>query len=361
MVLLPIFILFLITHAIIICGVLGMHALDAGAIVQDVSHEVSKSVDNPNFGLWAMLGLLLHAYSMGAGTYTGIEAVSNSMPVMREPRVITAKKTMIYMAASLSLTAGGLMLAYLMLNIQDIFNPDLGKTMNLVLSEQFMKELGLGDSWAGGAFILTTIFSEGTLLLVAAQAGFIDGPRVLANMAHDSWMPHWFANLSDRLATHNGIMLMGISALAALVYTGGNVVTLVIMYSINVFLTFSLSMIGMCRHWWQVRHENPLWLRRLALFVGGAVLCISILGVTIVREVRRRGLENALRDHLLDWPVLRHPLALRRRHRPPAPPGRYAHASQFLRKTHYHPLRMSICPQPPSWWAATTGWGCIPR
>jgi hypothetical protein len=284
MVLLPIFILFLITHAIIILGVLGMHALDIGVIAQDVSREVSKSVNNPNFGLWAMLGLLLHAYSMGAGTYTGIEAVSNSMPVMREPRVITAKKTMIYMAASLSLTAGGLMLAYLMLNIQHIFNPALGKTMNLVLSEQFMKELGLGNSWAGGAFILATIFSEGTLLLVAAQAGFIDGPRVLANMAHDSWMPHWFANLSDRLATHNGIMLMGIAALAALVYTGGNVVTLVIMYSINVFLTFSLSMIGMCRHWWQVRHENPVWLRRFVLFFGGAVLCVSILGVTVFEK-----------------------------------------------------------------------------
>src|SRR6185437_9505584 len=100
MVLLPIFILFLITHAVIIVGVLGMHALDAGAITQHVASEVSKSGNNPNFGLWAMLGLLLHAYSMGAGTYTGIEAVSNSMPVMREPRVITAKKTMVYMAVS---------------------------------------------------------------------------------------------------------------------------------------------------------------------------------------------------------------------------------------------------------------------
>ena len=63
------------------------------------------------------------------------------------------------------------MLAYLMLNIQHIYNPELGKTMNLVLSEKFVDELGFGGSWAGGAFILATIFSEGTLLLVAAQAG----------------------------------------------------------------------------------------------------------------------------------------------------------------------------------------------
>ncbi len=64
-----------------------------------------------------MLFIFLHAYSMGAGTYTGIEAVSNSMPVMREPRVATGKRTMRYMAFSLALTAGGLMLAYLLLNI----------------------------------------------------------------------------------------------------------------------------------------------------------------------------------------------------------------------------------------------------
>ncbi len=53
------------------------------------------------------------------------------------------------------------------------------------------------------------------------------------------------------------------------------------MYSINVFLTFSLSMIGMCRHWWELRKENPIWRRRLALFLVGAAMCIFILCVTV--------------------------------------------------------------------------------
>ena len=61
--------------------------------------------------------------------------------------------------------------------------------------------------------------SEAMLLVVAAQAGFIDGPRVLANMAVDSWVPHRFAALSERLTTQNGILLMGAAALAALIYT----------------------------------------------------------------------------------------------------------------------------------------------
>ena len=63
------------------------------------------------------------------------------------------------------------------------------------------------------------------LLVVAAQAGFIDGPRVLANMAVDSWMPHRFAALSDRLTTQNGILLMGGAALAALIYTAATSAT----------------------------------------------------------------------------------------------------------------------------------------
>ena len=89
-------------------------------------------------------------------------------------------------------------------------------------------------------------------------------------MARDSWMPHWFGNLSERLSVHNGVLLMGFAGLAALWFTGGQVTTLVVMYSINVFVTFSLSMIGMCRHWWELREENPIWRRRFALFLFGA-------------------------------------------------------------------------------------------
>jgi hypothetical protein len=101
-------------------------------------------------------------------------------------------------------------------------------------------------------------------------------------------MPRWFSNLSERLATHNGILLMGIAALVALFCTHGNIHTLVVMYSINVFLTFSLSMIGMARHWFELRRENPLWRRRFILFVCSSILCLSILGVSIYEKVYKK-------------------------------------------------------------------------
>jgi amino acid transporter len=274
-VLLPIFVVFLVSHAVLIFGTIGMHLPDTARVAGDIAAKLRAGANNPELGILGMLALLLHAYSLGAGTYTGIEAVSNSMQVMREPRVATAKRTMVYMAVSLAITAGGLIVAYLLLGIQ----PVPTKTLNHVLTERFTQEIGVG--WLGGAFVFITLLSEGALLIVAAQAGFIGGPRGLANMAQDSWLPRWFANLSERLVVHNGILLMGGAALVALVYTHGDVSVLVVMYAINVFVTFSLSMLGMCRHWYALRGRHPLWRRRLTMFVCGAVLCLAILGVTI--------------------------------------------------------------------------------
>ncbi len=285
-VLMPIFMIFLVTHAILIVGALGMHIGDFGTLATDIGTHMVDDVRNPEVGWVFVLGLFLKAYSLGAGTYTGIEAVSNSMAVMREPRVATAQRTMLYMAVSLAITAGGLMVAYLLfeLDLKEHHTTLLeqkehtGRTMNDLLTEWFA--VGALPGPLAQIFRWITVLSEATLLLVAAQAGFIGGPKCLATMAHDSWVPHWFGSLSERLASHNGILLIGLSSVAALWANSGRVSSLIVMYSINVFLTFSLSMIGMTLHWNQHRHD-PVWKKRLALFAFGSVLCVSILGVTI--------------------------------------------------------------------------------
>src|SRR5207237_5936090 len=109
---------------------------DGGGGAQDVATVGEEDISNPEMGLFGLIGLLRYAYSLGAGTYTGIEAVSNSMPVMREPKVATAQRTMTYMASSLALTAGGLMLAYLLLRLT---LPPGGtpSIMNLHLTQEF--------------------------------------------------------------------------------------------------------------------------------------------------------------------------------------------------------------------------------
>ena len=73
--------------------------------------------------------------------------------------------------------------------------------------------------YLGGTLAFITLLSEGALLMVGAQAGFVDGPRVMANMAVDSWLPRRFSALSERLTMQNGVLLMGAASLAVLFYT----------------------------------------------------------------------------------------------------------------------------------------------
>jgi amino acid transporter len=274
----PVFVLFLVTHAIVIVGSLATHAADIGPHAEEVRKGFDKGLGT--LGAFGMLTIFVKAYSMGGGTFTGIEAVSNGLPIMREPRVKTAKRTMIYMAVSLAATASCLLLCYLFWNVRKVDD----KTMNAVLLEAITKEWGWGQ-W----FVVTTLLSEAVLLVVAAQTGFLDGPRVLANMAVDSWVPRRFAALSERLTTHNGIILMGAAATAALLYTHGHVDTLVVMYSINVFVTFSLSMFAMAKLVYHTRAEREHWKKRMALFLTGFALCFTILCITVVEKFPEGG------------------------------------------------------------------------
>ncbi|HTT69773.1 MAG TPA: APC family permease [Anaeromyxobacteraceae bacterium] len=288
-VLAPIFVLFLVTHAVLILGVGISQARDVPLVVHEVKEGYHHSV--ALLGLSGVALLFLRAYSMGAGTYTGIEAVSNGLQIMREPKVHTGKKTMMYMAVSLALTAGGITLGYLLVHAI----PVEGKTMNAVLVERFAG----GHGTAGQLFIWLTLAAETALLFVAAQAGFIDGPRVMSNMANDSWLPRRFAQLSDRLSMQDGILLISAASAATLLYTRGDTSTLVLMYSINVFLTFSLSESGMVRYWFRERAKYPDWKNHILIHLIGLVLCVSILVVAIFEKFRQGGWITLLVTSLL--------------------------------------------------------------
>ena len=206
-------------------------------------------------GIIGMFLLIARSYTMGAGTFTGIEAVSNGIPLLREPKVNTAKKTMRFMAVSLSFIVMGLLISYLLFKV----TPEYSKTLNAVLFNLVTAEWGS----IGYYFVIVTLFSETFILFVAAQAGFIDGPRVLANMANDKWLPTKFSILSDRLVAQNGIILMGLSALLTMIFANGDVGILVVLYSINVFITFFLSQLEMVRHWIKNKGEDGLGVHTL--------------------------------------------------------------------------------------------------
>jgi amino acid transporter len=269
----PIFMVFMLSHIPLLLYGMAHHAADLPVVASEVSRDFNTTLGQ--VGWFGMAALLLRAFSMGGGTFTGIEAVSNSMQTLREPRVHTGKKAMLYMAVSLSFLAGGILLCYLLYKVGHV----PGKTLNAVLFGKVVEDLWQGT---GGKVLLAIVLgSETALLFVAAQTGIIDGPQVLSNMALDYYVPRRFAHLSERLVRNYGVVFMGGMALLMLYISGGSVQYLVIMYSINVFLTFSLSQFGMVLHWWKDRKTEKKWKFGIAMngvgfLLTGTVLCVTV-------------------------------------------------------------------------------------
>ncbi|RDI43756.1 APC family permease [Aquicella lusitana] len=269
--LLPIFLGFFIIHVVLIVYGIIAHRTGLSLIIPSTIEETRSTI--AEVGWIPVLALILHAYSLGSGTYTGLEAVSNNVNRLREPRVVTGKWTMFYMATSLSMIAGGIILLYLLWAP----TPHMGQTLNAVVFHSI-----LGDSEIGKILLFITLLLEAGLLVLAANTGFLAGPSVLANMAIDGWMPNRFRHLSTRLVIQNGLILFGIFALAILIWCRGKVSLLVVLYSINVFLTFSLSLFGLCVYWArQKSRASSRWLWRLlfsflAFSITSSILCITV-------------------------------------------------------------------------------------
>ena len=283
LVLTPIFLAFIVTHVtLILYGVLA-HGAQLPSMLSSTVQETRNATSE--LGLFGVMLVFMRAFSLGGGTFTGIEAVSNGVGILREPRVRTGQRTMLYMATSLAFTASGILICYLLNHVQH----EEGKTLNASLWAILTRGWHLGSLDLSPAIVTVTQISEGALLFVAAQTGFHDGPRTLAAMATDHWVPKRFNHLSERLVTQNGVVAMGVAAAIVLAYTRGVVSLLVVMYSINVFLTFTLSQLGMARHWIEVRRQEQHWRRRLIVASVGALVTCAILIVTMTLKFEQGG------------------------------------------------------------------------
>lgn len=283
LVLLPIFLGFVILHfGLIVYGIL-VHADHVSTLIPDTWGQTTSLAQN--MGWIFVASLVLRAYSLGGGTYTGLEAVSNNVNMLVEPRVRNGRRTMLYMALSLAFTAGGIILLYVLWDAKAVE----GQTLNAVVFRSIISHLGWGTPLIQSAVLALVLAFEAGLLLVGAQTGFLDGPAVLSNMACDYWVPRYFRDLSARLVRQNGIIVMGVASLLILLWTHGDVSVLVVLYSINVFLTFSLSLFGLCIYWWRHRNEFRIWRRRLLLSAMGFTVTATVLVITLFEKFMAGG------------------------------------------------------------------------
>lgn len=271
----PVFFLFAFSHIFAFIWAFASHFGDFNYVINGVSFDAERAVSS--VGIAGFFFIILKSYSVGAGTYTGIEAVSNGMNIFREPRAHNAKLTMLYMSIALAVTVTGLILSYLLYGVE----ATAGKTLNGVLMGHIGHEMG---PVAGSIFSAITLFSESALLIMAAQSGFLGGPRVLANMASDRWLPNRFTNLSDRFVMRHGILLISAAAFALMAYSEGSVSYLVVLYSLAVFITFTMSQLGMVRHWARERFYNRKWLRGIIVNgIGFALTLFVLISLTLIK------------------------------------------------------------------------------
>lgn len=276
-ILLPIFLGFILTHAtLILTGIIG-HAEGLGEIVPHAVDETQAIA--MDFGWFAVLALFFKAFSLGGGTYTGLESVTSSMRNFAEPKVKTAKMTMWAIACSLAFTAGGIITLYLLWDVQKVE----GETLNATTFKMITEHWAVFGMNISSEFTGIAMFCAAGLLLTAANTGYIAGPNVLAGMAVDRWMPHMFSSLSNRLVTKNGVILMGAAAIGALMMTGGVVHMLVILYSINVFLTFTLSLASITRYRWSRRRTEGNW-GKMGIAAAATLVCGVILSTTLIEK-----------------------------------------------------------------------------
>src|SRR6266446_2468203 len=134
----PVFLVFVVTHLVLIVLGIGSHLARVPEVVGQVSDGLGAGWRT--FGAWGLLAIFIRAFALGGGTFTGIEAVSNGIAIMREPKVATGRRTMLYMATSLAFTAGGILVCYLLFDVQSFFSlpaaEQVGKTLNGVLAER---------------------------------------------------------------------------------------------------------------------------------------------------------------------------------------------------------------------------------
>ncbi|MFI7094293.1 APC family permease [Streptomyces lydicus] len=213
--------------------------------------------------------LLLKAFAAGCSALTGVEAVANAVPSFRAPAARRAQRTEVALGALLGVMLIGLSVLIGRFHLQ----PVQGVT---VLAQ--LADASLGHNWA----FYVVQFATMVLLALAANTSFGGLPVLMGLLARDNYLPHVFGLKADRQVHRHGVLALTAVASALLVFSGGDVNTLVPLFAIGVFVGFTICQIGMVRHWRLER--SPGWRGKTVLNGFGALLTgVSAVVVTATK------------------------------------------------------------------------------
>ncbi len=218
------------------------------------------------------LYLILRGFSQGCTALTGVEAISNTTPLFKEPSDKNAALTTVWMGG----LAVMMFLGLTYLTVRFGVHAHLDATQN-----DYQSVVGqvANTAWPPALHFMFYVvqYSTAVILVIAANAAFAGFPQLASMLARDSFLPRQLANIGDRLSYSNGIILLSIAAIFLIVIFHGIVDALLSLYAIGVFTSFTLAQIGMVRHWLRERHKGwqlSLFFNALGALATGAVTLI---------------------------------------------------------------------------------------
>jgi amino acid transporter len=240
--------LFLVTYlSMLVYGAVRVLILKETTSLAQIAPPVSQPLT---------LFLLIRTFSAGCTALTGIEAISNGVPMFEPPVTKNAGKTLIYMTILMGLLFAG-----------SIW---LTQTMAVVAGhdETILSALARRLLGSGPLYLLIQI-STMLILSVAANTSFAGFPRLAAILSWEKFMPRQLSNLGDRLVYANGIVALSVASALLIIFFGGDTHALIPLFAIGAFLAFTLSQAGMVMHWWKQR--GPGWHLKMVINGIGAL------------------------------------------------------------------------------------------
>ncbi len=216
-----------------------------------------------------MIFLILRAFANGSSSMTGIEAISNGVPMFRKPEVKNAQKTTYILAGILVTMLAGIIFLY----VHYHFMPEQNNTM---LSQLAGAVFGRG--WLYYYIQITTML----ILYLAANTAYNGLPPLLALLAKDGYMPRYLSARGDRLSFSGGIIFLSFLAVAFMVVFDGHVDELISLYALGVFISFTIAQISMVVHW--RREKGRRWITYAVINGFGAVVTATVVMVIIVAK-----------------------------------------------------------------------------
>jgi amino acid transporter len=255
-------------YLVAILGLIGFGLVGiATGIVPDYTPPASWAAqESGGLGVLGLL-LVLRAFSSGAVALTGVEAISDGVPAFKSPEWRNARTTLTWAAALFASLFLGI--SFLVSWFGILPDPSEQQTVLSLLARHLT-----GD----GPYLVLVQVSTALILTLAANTSFADFPRLSSFLARDGFMPRQFGFRGDRLAFSTGIVALAALAIVLLIAFGASVSALIPLYTLGVFVAFTLSQTGMVRRWWVRREEG--W-RRGLLINGLGALTTAVIVIVV--------------------------------------------------------------------------------